>query len=196
MILLIDAYNVLKQFSNNGTISASERQKFITRVERYVRARNHEAYIVFDGGDTPRGSEMVYGPVRVIYAGYSRSADEVLKLLCQKLQRLSVMLVSSDRDVCSFASFYGVACLDAHLLQELLHESSQEQAATVALVKSSGQAVKRQGHESSAEIDALMEEAAASLLIKSEDGGRINRVKTPTTLSKTEKKIKKLVNKL
>jgi len=194
MILLIDAYNILKQFGNTHTISAAERQKFIKQVERYARSRGHEAYIVFDGGDLPRSTQSVYGPIRVIYSGYTSSADDVLKILCQKLQRLSVMLVSSDRDVCSFASFYGIACLDAHLMHELVHEQSVTQEVT--MVKSNAQIIKRAGHESSEDIDALMHEAAASMLVKAEDGDQKMRAKAPTTLSKTEKKIKKLVNKL
>lgn len=191
MMILIDAYNVLKQMAPTGHITSGQRTAFVRKIEQYVRHRGHSAYVVFDGSevDAIRSSSTLH----VIYAGAGRPADDVLKKLCQKFSHLETVVVSSDRDVCAFANLYGIACIDAHLLYELLSDRTEE--AALHVMKSSGAAHKRPGHESSSETDILMQEAAEKLLIKSEDE-RVVRKKKAASLSKTEKKLKKLVNKL
>lgn len=194
MILLIDAYNVLKQMVT-GTVTEGQRHAFIKRIDTYIRAKGHTAYIVFDGGESKRPVETRRGNLFVIYAGYVDTADDVLKRLCQQFQRETTVLISSDRDVGAFASMHGIASIDADLLDELLREpqSSNDQ---LRLVKSHDIALKRAGHESSEEVDRLMQEATEHMLIKMEDGEMQSRVKPRAALSKTEKKIKKLVKKL
>lgn len=193
MIILIDAYNVIKQTSSTGHISEQQRAAFIKKLIQYAREREHRIIVVFDGGETYESYSS--GPVRVVYSGHETNADTILKKLCAQLKREQVMLVSSDREICSYASLYRIPCIEATALYELLNHAQQEQP-TLSLEKQKGAALKQSGYESSEDIDALMQEAAQFMLIKHEDNAQRSRKPAAKTDSKSEKKIKKLVGKL
>jgi predicted RNA-binding protein with PIN domain len=194
MVLLIDAYNVLKQMMS-GPVTEPQRLAFIKKIDRYIRAKGHSAYIVFDGGDSHYPVENKRSSLVVIYAGYVYTADDILKKLCLKYRNQQAVLISSDRELGSFANMHNIACIDADLLDELLREP-QAQGDQIRLVKSHDQIMKRPGHESSSDIDQLMQESAEHMLVKMEDGELPSRIKPRAAPSKIEKKIKRLVKKL
>lgn len=196
MIIIIDAYNVLKQASSAQHISDAQRNAFIKQLARYAHIKGHTMIVVFDAGESSRPTEEKRGALRIIYSGHNTNADEIIKKLCTQFKHLQTVVVSNDREICSFASFYGIACIEALGMYELLQ--SAERVEDITFQKQSGQALKRAGHESSAELDQLMHESTQNMLIKSEDiQFRSNdRRSVSATPSKAEKKIKKLVNKL
>lgn len=195
MIILIDAYNVLKQSSSAKHISDAQRAAFIKKLIQYASEKQHRIIVVFDAGESY--DSYTAGPVRVIYSGHTVNADTILKKLSASLKHEQVMVVSSDREVCAYASLHGIACIEATALFEILQHAQQEQP-TLSLQKQAGAAQKRAGYESSEDVDALMQEAAQYMLIKHEDGGTTGmpRKSVAKTASKAEKKIKKLVGKL
>ena len=196
MIIIIDAYNVLKQASSAQLISDAQRIAFIKQLARYAHIKGHTIMVVFDAGESSRPTEEKRGALRIIYSGHNTNADEIIKKLCAQCKHLQTVVVSNDREICSFASFHGIACIEALGLYELLQ--STEQIEEIKFQKQSGQALKRAGHQSSAELDALMQESTQHMLLKSEDVQfkSNNRQSVSATPSKAEKKIKKLVNKL
>jgi len=194
MILLIDAYNVLKQISAAQYINEAQRNAFVRKLEKYSLAKGNTVIVVFDGGTESRPLDSMHGSVRVIYSGYRMNADDVLKRLCVEFKhRATVALVSSDRELCSFAYHHGVTCVDADLLDTVLRKAAE--APALQMIKGYDKAHKREGYESSSEIDQLMQEATKNVMIKQEDGIAEQRG-GKKTLSKVEKKIKKVVNKL
>jgi len=199
MIVLIDGYNVLKQISSAGHISSSQRRAFINRLHSYAATHGHEVILVFDGTMSDEDFVKKQHGVTVMYSGHQLDADTVLKRLCQRYKGFEAVLVSSDRDVCAYASLCRIPCLDAVLFERLLtthkQQASSGQAPTTQTVKSSGAAHKRAGHGSNQEIDDIMQQASRVMVIKHEDGTP-SREKSPQTMSKKDKKLKKLVNKL
>jgi predicted RNA-binding protein with PIN domain len=196
MIILIDAYNVLKQSSSAKHISDAQRDAFIKKLSRYADMKGHSIIVVFDAGESSRPFEEKRGLIRVIYSGHTMDADTVLKRLCDQFQGLQVVMVSSDREVCSYANVRRIVCIEATALFELLHDIDQKEQ-QVYSAKQVGVAHKRSGHESSAELDQLMHESTQNMLFKPEDDLANNQRRVPAkTPSKIEKKIKKLVNKL
>lgn len=195
MIVLLDAYNILKQAQPTSEISETQRRAFINRVERYAHVRDHTVFIVFDGGTGRFPSKSNRGSVQVIYSGTEQSADDVLKRLCAEYAHKQVVVVSSDRQVCAYASLKGAVGLDADLWESVL-SGARESVSPVALVKDTGVAHKRPGHESSAELDALMQQASMQMMVKAEDDYEVCRKSAKQTLSKAEKQLKKLVKKL
>ena len=50
MILIIDAYNVLKYTLGNHAITEHERQNFIHQLQHYIQKKGVQSVVVFDGG--------------------------------------------------------------------------------------------------------------------------------------------------
>lgn len=197
MTLIIDAYNVLKQLSSAQHISQIQRDAFVRKLSSYAERKGHRIIIVFDGGTSKHPHRLRESGVEVIYAGYAMSADEVIKHLCDTLRNEQVAVISSDRSLCAYVSYSNIACIDAHLLQDLIQHADKQEP--LRLVKAEEKARKRTGHVSSSELDELMHAGSEQLLIKSEDeeyAEQKKRLVNRTKLSKTEKKLKKLVNKL
>ena len=79
MILLVDAYNVLKRGSSRQQITQGQREAFIARLAAYAAKRNHEIIAVFDGGDSSYPINERQKSVRVIFSGDRMTADDVLQ---------------------------------------------------------------------------------------------------------------------
>lgn len=195
MILIVDAYNVLKQLSSAQYITQAQRDAFIHKLSVYGAHKGHRIIIVFDGGSSKNLEKFRQSGVEVLYAGYSISADEVIKNLCDALRNQQVAVISSDRSLCAYISHNNIACIDAHLLQDLMQDA-QRQEKTLQVLKTDQVARKREGHVSNSEIDALMQEGSERMLIKLEDQKIKKQKPMRSKPSKTEKKLKKLVNKL
>lgn len=103
LILLIDGYNFLKNTSSELHIKDSVRVEFISKLSSYSRKKNHQVIVVFDGGDSPFPLKDAIKGVTVIYSGYKRSADEVIKDYLDENKGKEILLVSSDRDLQKFS---------------------------------------------------------------------------------------------
>src|SRR5579871_5765303 len=111
MILVVDAYNVLKQVSSTTNITQKIRSRFIQDNAHYGKARNHSMVLVFDAGPTQwPHKESVHG-VQVVYSGATMSADDYIKEYIQSHKGHELLLVSSDRALCLWALKYRVESL-------------------------------------------------------------------------------------
>jgi predicted RNA-binding protein with PIN domain len=197
MLLLVDAYNVLKQSSSKQYITAAQREAFIERLVKYASVRKHRMVIVFDGGEASYPYEVPQKhEVRVIFSGTKNSADEVLKDLCSRYTKKEVALVSSDRQLCAFANTYDIVSIDSEILWEVMDAALKGSKPPSSFVRTSEPAHKRVGYESSAEIDALMEAGSSQVQIKGEDKVASARSSAARMVSKADKKLKKLMDKL
>ena len=113
MIIIVDAYNVLKQIAGGALISERERDVFIKMLGLYAKKRGHRLIAVFDGGSCDRPlSEHTHG-IQVVYSGFHENADEYIKRSIEKHQQYEVLLVSSDRDLAEWADRHTVESLDS-----------------------------------------------------------------------------------
>lgn len=188
MIILIDAYNVLKYIYSGEFISEVTRQNFLKMLNNYARMKHHHLIAVFDGGATEYPLKEKSGLVEIIYSGNKYSADDILKKLINEFLGHEVMLVSSDRTLGVYANKYTIPALDSDEFYKLLIQKPDMSE------QKSGQIMKRKGHKSSGEVDALMHQLA-KLIDKDEEISE-KRMPSSHTLSKKEKKLLKIVKKL
>lgn len=192
MLLIIDAYNILKQMSHAQLIDDAQRTAFIKKIESYAHEKNNQVILVFDGGEYVRPTKYSFGSVTVIYAGFNDSADDVIKqIVLRGVNPTQTILVSSDRELCNFVTNFRIATIDSPDFFQLLSHTAKPKATSLT-----GIAQKIPGYESSSELDALMEEASAVGMYKQEEVDNANRVRAARQETKQNKKLKRLVKKL
>ncbi|MBN2266987.1 MAG: NYN domain-containing protein [Candidatus Babeliaceae bacterium] len=198
MTLLIDAYNVLKQGRAAPIISQVEVRRFVSLLGQYAKLKGFSITVVFDGGDFQRPTAFCEGAVTTIYAGYGRSADEVVVEKMLEYCPGEVMVVSSDREICSEAARYEIATIEAVGFFDYVRGEVTAQQRISCRPKQVPGLYKRPGCESSPEVDLLMTELIGRVPNKVDDlpveGGR--RLRRKGKKSKLERRIDRLVKKL
>lgn len=196
MTLLIDAYNVLKRGQPSSAILASEAQRFIELMQRYAKQKNHLIVVVFDGGNFQRPTSFVDGMVTTIYAGYGRSADDVIIDQLPRYRPDEAAVVTSDREICTEAARYEIPSIEAEgfvaYIQSVVGDSKK-----TGQLPQNGKLHKRVGHESSEELDRLMIESCGRVQRKREDlpEDEFEQGKKRKK-SKHERRVEKVVKKL
>ena len=130
MILLIDAYNVLKQVKPSDIVGERERSAFIHELGRYAKMRQHKIILVFDGGPYDRTSQERIAGVYVVYSGALESADDYIKRYLKEHKELDILLISSDRELRSAAARYHIESVQAPdfyvMMKDALRSGGQE----------------------------------------------------------------------
>lgn len=193
MVIIIDAYNILKQISSTVYIQEEQRQQFLKRVDIYGRRTGHSMICVFDGGETARPHHSKHGICTVIYAGTHVNADEVIKTLTDRYKQKEVIVVSSDGQICLYAQQRGIVSVDALAFYQLL-KASVLPALHMTQIKKSTASAHRFGPERP-EIDTFMEEVTQIMMYKEEDE-ESRALHRGRQLSRQEKKIRKVLKKL
>lgn len=153
MIVLIDAYNVLKRQYSDREISEHIRNQFIARLRQYAQLKSHSIILVFDGGDSPWPSVNERGVVEIVYSGYNKSADDVIKNYLDENKQKDIVLVSSDTQLNRYAEGYSIVSVDADAFYMLFKASLEK--------KQTGRLNKRQyaiktSQDSNPQLDELM----------------------------------------
>lgn len=195
MIIVIDAYNLLKQILKSNFVTPKEKDLFIDEVRRYASYKNHDIVIVFDGGSNKYPVYQNIGRVNIIHSGFIKSADEVIKDYVSKNKANNILLVSSDAELCLFVSKLKKPTIDSDLFYKLITEHLEKPE--IRVEKSAGKAVKLIKIEENSELDAFMQEASNILMYKEEiDDANNIKQKKKNILSKNEKKLLKITKKL
>ena len=99
--ILIDGYNLIGIQHNDISL---ERERLIKTLSDYKKKTLHEITVVFDGWKAGGVIEdrTVIGGITVIFTRIRDKADSVIKRLIEESKR-QVIVVSSDRDIASFA---------------------------------------------------------------------------------------------
>lgn len=201
MILLIDGYNVLRGGGISREQSDREIRCFLRTVSAYAAKKCHEAIVVFDGGVSPHSKRSLEEGVTVIYAGYyQRADDEIMKLIPQYAPG-NILVVSSDHEIENCAHNAGVVTIDAQSFRRLLNENvvaskNLSKGKAAGLRAARGQVQKLAGHQSSPEVDALMEKAAAKIMVKWDDVEPESKKKHENKKSKRERELERVIKKL
>ncbi len=171
MIILIDAYNILKQLFEGEMITEQQRRAFIKQISLYQRKRKHKKIlVVFDGGMVQWPSREKIRGTSVIYTGVQQSADDYIKsfVSAHKDKAENMVVVSSDRELCSWVDDYGVATVDALEFYRLMVQALKPSTKIVKpqkAIKLTAQVIP--------ELDRLMQEAAENITnCKPEDDNR------------------------
>jgi len=167
MIILVDGYNVLKQVHDGELISEQQRRAFIKQLALYQKMRKHKKImVVFDGGpDTWATQEKIRG-ILIVYAGAGRTADDYIHSFMKehKEKASNMLLVSSDRELCSWACDNKVSSIDAHEFYKLMMK-----AINPPVKVPEGQKAIKITEDSTPELDELMQQAARHVSPKSTD---------------------------
>jgi hypothetical protein len=116
--VVIDGYNLIRQ---SATLSAQEelslelgRDALLERLRQYKRVRRHRITVVFDAANKPLLAEerSQQKGIRIVYSGQGETADTVIKRICRK-QGEKVLLVTTDRDLASYAEAQGSVAMDS-----------------------------------------------------------------------------------
>jgi predicted RNA-binding protein with PIN domain len=193
VIILVDGYNVLKQIKDGQEISEQQRSSFIKQLASYKKLRSHKKIIiVFDGGPDQWPSQEKIRGVIVVYAGALRTADDYIHSYIQenKAKAANMLLVSSDRQLCIWASDYDVASVDSWEFYRIVQQALKP----LTVVKGQARVVKIT-ENSSAELDKLMQESTKHLVFKQEDWSQ-KKLNMQKKLSKRERILLKKVKKL
>ncbi|MFI5332511.1 MAG: NYN domain-containing protein [Candidatus Babeliales bacterium] len=191
MILIIDAYNVLKQALHTDHISEIERLRFIKQVGLYGKTKGHTMIVVFDGGPHQRPNQDRVHGVSVVYSGTQETADEYIHNYLQRHRTLDLMVVSSDRQICAWAAERNIPSLEAVDFYRLVHMKHQKESLLNAVARQ----IVKTTQTTVAELDALMEETAIE---HKEEGDHNKHTRTSRGYHPTKqerhiiKKIKKL----
>ena len=195
MIIVVDAYNVLKQVITKQEISEKERNNFITQMGRYAKIKQHKMVVVFDGGSYEWVHKGKKNGITVMYSGVNETADDVIKHYLEDHQNKDLLLVSTDREINAVASQFDIPSIDAQdfyiLVKHALHEEPE------IAIKLGGDAVKIKKGEYT-DIDELMQEASEFVPLKEEDVGIEirSRLSSAYTEGKKNKKLLRVLKKL
>ena len=192
MIIVIDAYNMLRSVPPHGrTVTESERKQFLDQLANYAKKKGHKVVVVFDAGPYEWPHKERHKGVYTIYSGVHRSADDYIKEYLEKQKTGDLLLVSSDRDVIQWAQHLSIPSIGAFHFYQLVQEATKSRVQT----KSGGEAVKL-GEDERDDVDALMREASEVVPIKSDDLLRANRVGAKKKPTKKERALLKKLKKL
>ena len=122
--LVIDGYNltgVMTMPDYTATDLEGTREELIKRLQAYKRIKGHKITVVFDGkrsGNFSRG-KMDQGGIQVIFSKEGEEADQILREMAKK-ERHSMILVTSDRAVASYAEAQGTVTMPSDEFDSVL----------------------------------------------------------------------------
>jgi predicted RNA-binding protein with PIN domain len=139
MLILIDGYNLIRQSDNlrryeRKTLEAG-RNALIARLIEYENKRAHQIIVVFDGiqngwADEGRDRE---GKINIVYSRHGERADDVIKRIAAQTAG-DVIVVSSDREISSFATQLGKTPLSSlefeAIMNKVIYASFETKSAT------------------------------------------------------------------
>ncbi len=198
MIIIIDAYNYLKNVLRVSFVSSHEIQSCMQRYKKYTALRNNQIIFVFDAGPYDQVTIENSGKdVEVYYSGSWKSADDVIKDLIVEKKQEDILLVTSDREICAFADVHNIVSigvLDFHELFQVVMQTTQKQEKRMA------NTVTKITSQENEYLDQLMEMGSRNLVRK--DDGLYQTIEKALTLEmmtnnkKTSKFDKKLLKKI
>ncbi len=129
MHIIVDGYNLIRQsdaLRRYERISLEEGRRALVRsLADYRKLRGHRITVVFDGweGGSPTEERDRAGGVEIIYSRLGEKADEVIKRLLQTASE-EIMVVTSDREIVTFAARRGKTSIASTQFDERLERST------------------------------------------------------------------------
>lgn len=167
MIIIIDAYNLLKTVLHTQFIQDAQRTKFLQLFEKYAQRRtSNEVILVFDGGQDPYEVEENYKYLTLFYSGFMQSADDIIKKKLTTYKAFDILLVTSDRELRTYAKQYQIESLGSmefyRILQDVMKVQDQKELVTAQTIHKTSQVDNKK-------LDTLMEYGSRYLITKDQD---------------------------
>ena len=194
MLLLIDAYNVLKRVTPSVIVDERERSRFVEQLGRYAKKKQHKIVLVFDGGFSGRATQERLFGIYVVYSGFEQTADDYIQEYLKKHKALDILLISSDRELRRSASQLNIESMPSHDFYERLQHALRFD--DEKMVREAPATKTAEGKD--AELDAVMREGSKIVHHKVDDmvNKRGSRKRKAHRLSKKERKKMKKIKKL
>lgn len=166
LIILVDGYNVIKQVLGVTRVPEPRREQFINDIIRYARKKGHKVVLVFDGGSFGYPYREQCQGVTVIYSGYKETADDVIKGYIAEHRSQEIVLVSSDRELRTYAHALHCTSVPATEFYQVLTAQEDVQREVVRSLTGS---IHKMTQETNDALDQLMIEASQGIISKSDD---------------------------
>lgn len=200
MIIIIDGYNFLKSITGTKFITEQQMHSWMETFEEYRKKRANKILMVFDAGPSYFPSCENIGSIEVCYAGQYQTADDWIKSWLEKNRQKDLLLVSSDREIRSWAQQMGVISLSSQDFYKLFKEALQEslyvqKIADLTLYKTKEESFDDEDQS----LDELMHAASLNLGLA---GNKYDKdqdevvVKTNKKISKSDKSLLKKIDKI
>lgn len=196
MIILIDAYNMIKQVLRISWVSQAQRTECIGKLRRYAQRRKHRVVLVFDGGPYQWVHSEHLGDVQVVYSGIRITADQYIQQYIDEHKRSDLLLVSDDHELVMHASQYEIPSIASEGFYVLVLNNTKR-TSTKQPLQSSTQAEGQT--ENFVDIDQLMRNASKDVTIKDVDREILahnDLLKRAARGSKNERKLLQILKKL
>jgi predicted RNA-binding protein with PIN domain len=167
LIILIDAYNLLKTVLHVQFISDQQRAKFLDLLNAYAQHRpSNQIILVFDGGQDLYEVEQNYKHLRLFYSGSMQIADDVIKKKLYAYRGHDILLVTCDRELRRYAANYQIESLGSVEFYTILQDTMQVQAQKEVII---AQTICKTSENNNADLDVLMELGSRRLVMKDQD---------------------------
>lgn len=187
MLIVVDAYNMLRQFIWTPEISQQERNAFVSHLGQYAKKKGHDITVVFDGGPYQWPSDEKHKGITVIYAGARTTADDCITEYLSEHSGRELLLVSSDRELNEWASDHDVYSISSGHFWRILKDENIVDHSRGKRTKAS-----KFSKEKNSDLDMLMEQSVSH---KNEEVQE-SRTSKSKTLSKQERKKQAILKKL
>jgi predicted RNA-binding protein with PIN domain len=190
MILVVDAYNVVKAERKSKTISKAERLQFIKELIRYAILKNHTLLIVFDGGPYPFPFVTEIPRGQLVYSGYDLTADDYIRKYLPENKHKALFLASSDHELIRKARQCNVDHMGGYEFSQKVKMALSEMHTTSTTVTDLIKITEREDPD----LDALMAAGSRHVKIPPADtvvSGADSRKAAGAKKSKTERKIER-----
>ncbi len=207
MILLIDAYNILKRIYSGQYISESQKGMFVNQIIKYCSLggtnKNLKAIIVFDAGGNTYPDIESRANVTVVHSGSRINADDYIKEYIEKNRnKAEFLLVSSDRELKKYAQKFNIESVGGYEFYQMVtqneHENKNLSTKKIKIIKK--ELLEDEEGSENSELDKLMERSAGIKFekidldeIENSASTRSSNSKRP---SKQDRKLLKIVKKL
>jgi predicted RNA-binding protein with PIN domain len=192
MILLIDAYNLLKQIFG-PEVSEQECLTYIKNLNTYSSIKHHKIIIIFDGGFFEYSTKEKQGNITRIDAGRGRTADEMIMEYIATHKTQEMVLVSSDRELGRYASNHGIIAIDSIFFNYFVQQAIKKPEKLIAI---NHKVQKLHPEDHNEKLDALMHEASHNVTHKPEDIVSTSKHSPRSRLSKRDRTIMMKLKKL
>lgn len=96
-LLIIDGYNVIKNFYAGSTSFSDKRKQFIKDISNCLDYKDFTKVVVFDSKEQSFDYSEKVGEIKVIYSGYHKSADSIIEnIVISNTSYNKIIVVTSD----------------------------------------------------------------------------------------------------
>jgi len=196
MIVIVDAYNILKYVHGSDGVGEREKEDFLSVVRVRARMKQYNVIVVFDGGSSSYPLRYDDHGIEVMYAGNRQSADHAIEALCGTYRGREVVVVSADRMLCQAVKKLNAVCIEPPLYLHRIHESRRQKER--GLVTALSYEDKDGKNISSEEFHAMMEKAAQQARVKAIDYEDVpsSRMRPSQKKSRSETILERIIEKL